>query len=143
MAKPDPALLNAARYPFSHEINTRFADLDPNAHVNNVAMAAFLEDGRVRFNGAVGIGRTMPELRFMVVNVQIDYLAQAHYPGTITCHGAAAAVGRTSFTVQQLLTQHGVAVAVARSVVVCTDGARPVTLPDAVRALFDPWMLRE
>ncbi|MEO0032088.1 MAG: hypothetical protein RIS94_1846 [Pseudomonadota bacterium] len=141
MAKPDPALLNAARYPFSHEISTRFADLDPNDHINNVAMAALLEDGRVRFNGAVGLLRARDGLRFMVASVQIDYLAQAHYPGTIGCRCAAAAVGRTSFTIQQLLTQADVPVAVARTVVVCTDGQHPVPVPDDVRAQFDRWML--
>ena len=31
MARPDPALLNPARYPFAHTVTTRFADVDPNA----------------------------------------------------------------------------------------------------------------
>jgi acyl-CoA thioester hydrolase len=142
MAKPDPALLDPARYPFMHEIGTRFADLDPNDHINNVAMAALLEDGRVRFNAAAGLPRARPELRFMVASVAIDYLAQAHYPGTLTCHCGAASLGRTSFAIQQLLRQGDSAVAVARTVVVCTDGQRPIPLPDLMRGAFDTWMLR-
>ena len=36
MAKPDPALLNPARYPFTTTIEPRFGDLDVNLHVNKV-----------------------------------------------------------------------------------------------------------
>jgi hypothetical protein len=76
VAKPDPALLDAARYPFDLEITTRFADLDPNDHINNVAIAAVLEDARVRFNEALGFRTVIRSLRAMVASVSIDYLAQ-------------------------------------------------------------------
>ena len=42
MAKPDPALLDPTRYPHSVEIPTRYADCDPNNHINNVALAAII-----------------------------------------------------------------------------------------------------
>lgn len=142
MAKPDPTLLDAARYPFTCEIATRFADLDPNNHINNVAMAALLEDGRVRFNKSIDMAPGRPDARFMVASVAIDYLAQAHYPELVACLSGTAALGRTSITVQQLLTQGDAPVATARTVLVCTDGARPIPLPDDVRAAFARRMLR-
>jgi acyl-CoA thioester hydrolase len=141
MARPDPALFHADRYPFAFEISTRFADLDPNDHVNNVAMAALLEDGRVRYMNAIGIRRVWPEVRFMVASVTIDYVAQAHYPGTIACHSGAVSLGRTSYTLQQLLTQDGTPVATAQTVVVCTDGHNPIPITAEVRGAFDKWML--
>ncbi|MBF5090475.1 acyl-CoA thioesterase [Novosphingobium sp. NBM11] len=142
MAKPDPALLDAARYPFDLEITTRFADLDPNDHINNVAIAAVLEDARVRFNEALGFRTVIRPLRAMVASVSIDYLAQGHYPQPLRCHVGAVAIGRTSWTVQQLLVQGDAAVATARTVIVCVDGDRPHPLPDAARAAIDQWMLR-
>ena len=52
MAKPDPALLDPARYPFHCTLETRYCDLDSNLHINNGVMASLLEeardDGRVR-----------------------------------------------------------------------------------------------
>jgi len=59
MARPDPALFDPARYPFGNSVTTRFADLDPNGHINNVAMAAVFEDARLRFLTAVGLPKTV------------------------------------------------------------------------------------
>lgn len=141
MAKPDPALLDPARYTFVHEVTTRFADLDPNDHINNVAMAAVLEDGRVRFNVGLGLVRTAT-FRPMVASVAIDYLAQAHFPQPMTCYVAAADVGRSSWQMQQLLVQEGRPVATCRTVIVCTDGLKSTPLPDEFRALIAPWLLK-
>jgi len=142
MAKPDAALLDHARYSFVHEITTRFADLDPNGHINNVAMAAVFEDGRVRFIQGAGFREALGAMRFMVVSVAIDYLAQAHFPHPLTCHTAALAVGTTSWTVQQLVLQSGAPVATARSTIVCTDGQRPVALTETLRGLLEQWLLK-
>ncbi|MCW1382204.1 acyl-CoA thioesterase [Novosphingobium sp. KCTC 2891] len=141
MAKPDPALLDPARYPFAHEVTTRFADLDPNDHINNVAMAAVLEDGRVRFNMALGLRRA-ENFRPMVASVSIDYLAQAHFPQPMTCHVAACDIGRSSWQMQQVLVQEGRAVATCRTVVVCTDGQKAIPLPEDFRDRLGPWLLK-
>jgi len=46
MGLVSPELLNRSRYAFRHEITTRFADVDPNQHINNVALFAAFEDAR-------------------------------------------------------------------------------------------------
>lgn len=143
MARPDPALLDPARYRLRHEITTRFADLDPNDHINNVAMAAMIEDARVRFSMAAGLSpdRRPGGRRFMVAAVEIAYLAQAHFPDPIVCLAGAASLGRTSWTLQQLLLQHDVPVATARTVMVATIDNRPAPIDDAMREQLAPWML--
>src|SRR3546814_20541120 len=45
----DRARLTRAALPFRCEIATRFSDLDVIGHVNNVAAAAILQEGRNRF----------------------------------------------------------------------------------------------
>jgi acyl-CoA thioester hydrolase len=55
MPRPDPTRLTPSAYPHSETIQTRFQDLDPLGHINNVAMAALFESGRVRFNQAMGL----------------------------------------------------------------------------------------
>jgi hypothetical protein len=53
MPRPDPTRLDPATYPVTVTIQTRFQDLDVLGHINNVAMAALFESGRVRFNQAI------------------------------------------------------------------------------------------
>jgi acyl-CoA thioester hydrolase len=142
MAKPDPVLLDPARYSFAIEVTTRFADLDPNGHINNVAMAAVFEDARLRFNVAVGMPPNTQSARFMVANVNIDYLAQAYYPAKLDCLVAALPGGRTSWGMQQLLLQGGKPVAAASVAIVCTDGERPMPMAADLRERLVPWLIR-
>ncbi len=142
MARPDPALLDPARYPFRHEISTRFADMDPNNHLNNVALAAMFEDGRVRFNQGSGFKRGMDGHRAMVASTEIAYLAEGHFPLPITVHCAVEALGRSSWTVVQVLVQEGKLIAFARSTLVCIRDDRPAPLPDLFRGALEQWILR-
>jgi len=144
MPRPDPALLDRARYPFALETTTRFADVDPNQHLNNVALAAMMEDGRVRFNVAAGFREAIAPRRAMVASMGIEYLAQGFYPEPVAVHCAIEAVGRTSFTIIQLMAQGASNVAFARSVIVCTgEGDRSSPLPEAFRDdLLEKWTLR-
>lgn len=143
MPRPEPALLDPARYPFEHRITTRFADIDPNQHLNNVALAAMMEDARVRFNLAIGSAIRIGERRAMVASVAMEYLAQGHFPDPVTVHCGIEGVGRSSWTVAQLLEQNGNPVAFARSVLVAIADDRPTPVPDDYRAvLLDRWTLR-
>ena len=143
MPKPDAALLNPARYPFTHTITTRFADIDPNRHLNNVALAAMMEDARVRFNMAQGEAIRIGERRAMVASVAMEYLAQGHFPDPVTVYNAVESVGRSSWSVVQLLVQNDTAVAFARSALVAIADDRPAPISDAFRtALQGQWGLR-
>lgn len=128
MAKPQPALLEPARYPHTLEVGTRFADLDPNRHINNTAMAALFEDARARVTEEF-VGNWIGSRAMMIASITIDYVGQAHYPRPVTFHSAVARVGETSITLQQLARQDGQPVAVASTVIVHTDGNRPVPIP--------------
>ncbi len=143
MARPDPALLDPARYPFRTETTTRFADVDPNRHLNNVALAAMMEDGRVRFNFAIGFREAIAPRRAMVASMGIEYLAQGYFPDPVEVQAGIESVGRTSFVIIQLLTQGGRNVAFARSVIVCIEGDAPSPIPDTFRQeLTEKWGLK-
>ncbi|WP_323982035.1 acyl-CoA thioesterase [Novosphingobium aureum] len=139
MPKPDPALLDPARYPFSCDIEPRFGDQDLNRHLNNVAIASFIEDARVRFYHANGFRAHIRDLNVMIVSVAIEYLGQAHYPGAITIHCAVEKIGRSSLTLVQVLRQGETLVGFARSVMVAVD---PQGAVQPVPQVFDGWMLR-
>ncbi len=142
MPKPDAALLDPARYPFAHTITTRFADIDPNRYLNNVALAAMMEDARVRFNMAQGDAIKIGERRAMVASVAMEYLAQGHFPESVTVYNAVESVGRSSWSVVQLLMQNDMAIAFARSALVAIADDRPAPISDEFRAnLLDQWGL--
>lgn len=141
MARPDSRLLDPARYPFRTDTTTRFADVDPNQHLNNVALAAMMEDGRVRFNQSLDFYTALEGNRGMVASTQIEYLAQGYFPRPVSVLCAIEAAGRTSWTIVQLLVQDGRVVAFGRSVIVCTDGRSSVPIPAAFRAKLGPHML--
>ncbi|MBT0668877.1 acyl-CoA thioesterase [Novosphingobium profundi] len=139
MAKPDPRLLDAARYPFHCEIAPRFADLDLNHHVNNVAIAAYVEDARVRFYRASGLRAQFAGLSTMVVSLNIEYLRETDYPAPVSVYCALERLGTTSMTMVHVLTQDGAAVAFSRCVTVAVNGeGKTVPLPEGL----DDWMLR-
>lgn len=142
MARPDPALLDPARYPFSCTIEPRFGDLDVNMHINNVAMAGLLEDGRVRFHRTSGYRDGLEGLSSMVASVAIEYLGQVHYPEPLTIHCAIEALGRTSHRLVQLVTQGNHIGTFARSVLVTVGKDGPAPCPLGFAEASSAWMLR-
>lgn len=143
MAKPDPALLDPAVYPHVCEVTTRFADLDINNHINNVAMAAIIEDARVRFHVASGFAKAIPAgSQTMVVSLTIDYLAQAYYPHPLKVHSGLSAVGERSLRLRHLLTQNDRPVALAEAVAVHVVGGKAAPLPENLREMIEVWKCR-
>ena len=141
MARPDALLLDPARYPFAHQITTRFADIDPNQHLNNVALAAMMEDARVRLNLALGSVIKIGARRAMVASVAMEYLSQGHFPDPVTVHCGVARVGNSSWTVVQLLVQNGRAVAFTSSTLVAIADDKPTPIAEDYRAVLAQWSL--
>lgn len=137
----DPALLDAERYPYELTITTRFADMDINGHINNVAMATAFEDARVRMMRE-RFDRDRDGFRPMVAAVNIDYLAQAHYPAPMVLKVGIAAMSRSSWTVAELALQDGKLRALCREIIVSTDGQKATPLPEEVRARLEVLRVR-
>jgi acyl-CoA thioester hydrolase len=144
MPKPDPALLDPARYPFSCTLETRYRDLDSNMHINNGVMASLLEEARVRFHRASDFGGVSRELGMtgMVVSSGIEYLGQSRFPDPLEMHVAAARVGNSSYELCQLVMQGNQVVVFAAVTLVCTKDGRPFQIPGDYRERAGPWMLR-
>ena len=85
-------------YPYRLTDNIRFADLDPNGHVNNAVYATYFETGRVTLVKDRSFG-LMPEgLAWMLVRLDIHFRAELRWPGTIELGLGVARLGRTSTT---------------------------------------------
>jgi acyl-CoA thioester hydrolase len=131
-------------YPYRLTDNVRFADLDPNGHVNNAVYATYFETGRVTLVKDRSFGLVSKGLAWMLVRLDIHFRAELHWPGTVELGLGVVRLGRTSTTFQQAVFSEGRCVASAQSITVLIDEQtrRPTPLTDAIIGNFQRWMLR-
>lgn len=133
----DPARLQLDRYPWSLEIPTRFGDVDPLQHLNNVAIAGLYEDGRVRFNMSLDLHRHRGPGRTVVGKVVLHYLAEGRYPKPVTCAAGVLNVGNSSWEIGLALFQDERCIGLCETVLVHTEDGRAARLPDPLREAFE------
>lgn len=144
MAKPNPVLLDPARYPFSCTIETRYRDLDSNLHINNGVMASLFEEGRVRFHRAAQFGPLSEDDdgSAMVVSLAIEFLGESHFPDPLDIHLGIARIGTTSYELLQLARQQGNVVCFARVTLVSTRQGAPYAISPQRREAAQQWMFK-
>ncbi len=129
-------------FPYRLTDNVRFADLDPNQHVNNAVYATYFETGRVTLMKDRGYG-LMPEgLAWIMVRLDMHFRAELRWPGTIEMGLGVSRFGRTSVTFDQVVFSEGKCVASAQSVSVLIDETtrKPTPLTAEIIANFQPWL---
>ncbi|MEJ6594153.1 acyl-CoA thioesterase [Parasphingorhabdus sp.] len=137
MARPDPWQLIAENYPVSVVMQTRFQDIDPNRHLNNVAFAAMFENARVRLNRGLRPWADRPRNeRSMVAAVTINYLREGQYPDDVEISSGVSRIGTSSYVIAQAMFQNGQCLATCDSVIVCrTDGEGKPLRQEVVKEL--------
>jgi len=141
--RDDPRRRGAATYPWKIELQTRFADMDVNRHLNNVAISRLYEETRVRFGW--GLHAAHPELgesRYLVGHVAVDYLGEGHYPAPVNVGYGVHSLGNKSYRAAMGLFQAGVCIGLCDAVMVYRDEAGPAALPQALRDVLGEWLLR-
>ncbi|MEH0072540.1 thioesterase family protein [Pannonibacter sp. Pt2-lr] len=101
-------------YPLHSEDKLRYRDTDRQGHVNNAVFATFLETGRVEV--LYGAGKLQQSLAddgaaFVIARLELDFLAEVTWPGTVVTGTRVKAVGRSSITLEQAVFQNGACVA--------------------------------
>jgi acyl-CoA thioester hydrolase len=143
--KDDPARLRAATYPHHFEQRVVYSDMDSFRHLNNGAVTRYVEEGRASLNIAIfGVSAFIdpPEgLQLLFASVTVDYLAQAHYPGTVTICSGISKIGRTSWVPVHAAFQDGVCFALAGGVMVKARNGTPEPLTERERAAMEELML--
>jgi acyl-CoA thioester hydrolase len=131
-------------YPYRLTDNVRFADLDPNQHVNNAVYASYFETSRVMLVKDPKYGLIPPGLSWVLVRIDIHYRAELHWPGTIELGLGVLKLGRTSASFAQVVFSNGKCMASATSttVMVGLDSREPTPIPPDVVERFQPFMLR-
>jgi acyl-CoA thioester hydrolase len=131
-------------FPYRIADNVRYADLDPNQHVNNAVYASYFETGRVTLMKDHGNRLTPPGLSWMMVRLDMHFRAQLHWPGAIEMGLGLVKFGRTSVTFDQVVFASGKCVASAQSVSVLidADSHKPMPLTPGIVEAFQPWLRR-
>src|SRR5262249_20952261 len=124
--------------------NVRYADLDPNQHVNNAVYASYFETGRVTLMKDHSRGLMPPGLSWMMVRLDMHFRAQLRWPGRIEMGLGLVEFGRTSGTFGQVVFPEGKGGASARSVSVLIEAVshKPMPLTQGIVAAFQPWLRR-
>ena len=131
-------------FPYRLTDNVRFADLDPNQHVNNAVYATYFETGRVMLVKDRSYGLMPPGLSWIMVRLDIHFRAELRWPGSIETGLGVAKFGRTSVTFDQVVFSEGTCVASAQSVTVLVDEStrKPTVLTEEIIRNFQPWLRR-
>ena len=134
--KPNPARLERASYPHAADIQTRFADVDPLWHLNNVRILEIYQEARVSFNIALwghNAFTSDSHFRVVVVRQSIDYLGEAKWPQPIVIGVGISRLGRSSYSIGMAMFQDQRCVGICDTVLVYATAQGPERLPDAWR----------
>jgi acyl-CoA thioester hydrolase len=131
-------------FPFRLSDNVRFADLDPNQHVNNAVYGTYFETGRVTLVKDRSYGLIPAGVTWMLVRLDIHFRAELRWPGKIEMGLGVAKFGRTSVTFDQVVFSEGrcIASAQAVTVLIAESTRKPTPLTEEIIGKFQPWLRR-
>lgn len=132
MPRPDSWRLSPHAYPIRETIQTRYQDLDPNGHLNNVAFAALFETARVRINLSIRDRESASGFSAVVARNEINYLAEGSFPDPVEIAIGIGNIGNRSWEMLAAMFQRDRAIATCDTVIVMTAPAGE-PLPEAMR----------
>ena len=113
----------------------RFADLDPEGHVNNVAYAQYFESARVAFWRDAGRHLDWADIAGVIATMTMGFRAEMGFPGEIEIGTLVLGIGRSSTRMAQGLFRDGACMATSTAVAVQIDSTtrRPIPLSEELR----------
>tara|TARA_Y100000590_G_scaffold460630_1_gene620370 strand:- start:2481 stop:2894 length:414 start_codon:yes stop_codon:yes gene_type:complete len=113
--------LNLNDFSFTHEIKTRWRDLDAFRHVNNATFLSYIEDARILFFKRWNIN--LKEKSLIVASIKIDYIKQLEHPSEIIIGQKIVRLGKKSFDIQSAIFKKSSSKLICTSIVtsVCYD----------------------
>ena len=123
---------------FSHPIEVRYADLDPQRHVNNAALFTYLEQARAKYLEHLGLwgGGDFDNLGIIVAEASATFKAPIDYRDQVVVDAGVTRLGTKSLDLEYLLhAPDGRLFATGRTVLVAYDYRRgaSIPIPDAWR----------
>ena len=120
---PRPALPRLEDFPIRVPDTIRFADMDRQGHVNNAVYPTYFETGRVPYIYHPEHGLQIEGCTTVLARIEIDFLKELRWPGTVEIGTAIAEIGKSSYVFAQAIFNEGACAARARSTMVLIDRA--------------------
>ena len=115
----DISRLKITDFYFTHEIKTRFRDVDAFKHVNNAVFLSYFEDARRSFFERWHIN--LKEKSLIVASVKIDYIHQITHPSNCIIGQRVSRLGNTSFDILSILFCNDKQASISTTTIVCYD----------------------
>lgn len=121
------------------KLTPRFCDTDKTGHINNTAVAQWLEFGRCDFI----FKHVCIEPSMMLRHVAVDYNAELNFPDDAVIHTGVERLGNSSVTYYQEIWQNGKCCVTARAVDCYFDPAtrKVASIPDTDRAMYEKFVV--
>ncbi len=127
-----------ASFRFSHPIEVRYADLDPQRHVNNATLFSYLEQTRAKYLQHLGLwdGTHFDGIGIIVAEASASFKAPIDYTDEVIVEAGVTRLGTKSFEFDYLVRSvDGRTLATGRTVLVAYDyrQGRSLPIPDEWR----------
>lgn len=127
------------KFVYYHPIIVRYADLDPQQHVNNAAYLTYLETARMGYYSESGLwnGKSVREIAMVVASLQIDYLKSIRFGQKVRVGLMVSHIGNKSIRFQYQIEEVDSGEVFARGEFVMvaydTPNERSIRVPDEWR----------
>ncbi len=123
---------------FSHPIQVRYADLDPQRHVNHATLFSYLEQARASYLQHLGLwdGRDFDNIGIIVGESNLRFLQPIAYGDEVRVEAGVTRIGHKSFDFEYVVRRgDDVELATGSTVLVAYDyrNGRSIPIPDAWR----------
>ena len=102
-------------------VTIRYSDQDPMQHINNVAIAAYLEARRSNLLRTLLGDFGTPEAGMVLASVTMDFVQEMSFPGVVEIGGRLSRIGNKSFSSEYAIFQGEICRVVSRATTVFFD----------------------
>ncbi|PWH12442.1 MAG: acyl-CoA thioesterase [Anaerolineae bacterium] len=122
-----------SRFHFQHPIEIRYADLDPQGHVNNARFLTYFEQARVQYLIHLGLfsqDQSFLEIGIIIADAQVTYKLPVYFGTAARVGVRISRLGTKSMTMEYEMTdQKGQVYATGSTVIVTFDYKTHTTIP--------------
>ncbi len=93
-------------YRFTHPIEIRYGDLDPQGHLNNAKYLTYFEQARIQYLIHLGLfrpGQSFLEIGIILAEARVTFLKPVHFGQSIEVCVRVTRLGNKSFEMEYLL----------------------------------------
>lgn len=117
---------------FSHPIEVRYADLDPQRHVNNATLFSYLEQARARYLQHLGLwsGENFDQIGIIIAEASAAFKAPIEFTDQVVIELGVTRLGVKSFDIEYRVRDAADReLATGRTVIVAYDYQRAASIP--------------